>query len=472
MSALTVRKSGAVEMERELMEELRVLSVCGFLGYGFPKASLAAGIARVPHLVGVDGGSSDPGPYYLGSGEQVAKREQIVRDLGLSLRAAREAGIPYVIGSAGTAGGDPHVDSVLDIVHHVAKRDGYRFRAAVIRAEVEKELVKGAVREGRTRPLGTLPELTEADVDESTRMVAQMGIGPFIRAFEGGAEVIVAGRACDTAIYAAFAAMKGYDLGLAFHMAKIIECGAQCAIPIGTNDCILGTLRENHFELEAINPERRLTPVSVAAHMMYEQPDPYGFYEPEGRVDLRQVEIGSIDGRRVHVRGSRFIPASRPSFKVEGVRPRGYRTISVAGISDPALIANLDEVEARVRAKVAEMTELAPDDYELRFIFYGRDGVLGETGPKCASTLPDEVGVVMEAIAKDQESADSVLALARSTFLHQWFPGRKATGGNLAFPFSPSDFRGGPVYEFHIYHLIEPEAPDALFSVEFMEVGR
>ena len=54
-----------------------------------------------------------------------------------------------------------------------------------------------------------------------------------------------------------------------------------------------------------------------------------------------------------------------------------------------------------------------------------------------------------------QEQADALIGLARSKALHQGFPERKATAGNLAFPFSPSDFSGGAVYEFSLYHLTD-----------------
>ena len=454
------------------MDELRVLSVCGNLGYGFPEASLQNGLAQDPHIMGADNGSTDAGPYYLGSGDQLTKRAQILRDLGFSLAAARKKKIPYIIGSAGTAGGDPHVDSVLDVMHELARRDGHRFKLAVIRSEMDKEFVKRAVREKRTRTLGKLPELTEEMVDESVRIVGQMGLEPFMTALEGGADVVLVGRSCDTAIYTSYAAMRGFDLGLAFHMAKIIECGAQCAMPIGANDCILGTLRGDHFVLEPMNDKMRVTPNSVAAHMMYEQPDPYLFYEPEGMIDLKNSEFEQISERRVRVSGSRFVPAQTPTIKMEGVRLRGYRTIAVAGMTDPRLLASLDDVEASVKSTVAEMVQgaLSPGDYELRFIFYGRDGVLGRPGPD-GPGAPREVGVVMEAIAKDQQTANAVLSLARSSFLHCGFDGRKATAGNLAFPFSPSDFEGGPVYEFHIYHLVELEDASAPFEIEFAQVG-
>jgi len=454
------------------VDALRILSVCGNLGYGFPESSLQNGIARDPHIMGADNGSTDAGPYYLGSGDQLTKREQIVRDLGLSLAAARKKGIPYIIGSAGTAGGDPNVDSVLDVLHELAKKERHQFKLAVIRSEMDKEFVKLAVREGRTRPLGKLSELTEQTVDESVRIVGQMGLDPFIQALEGGADVVLAGRSCDTAIYTSYAALKGHDLGLAFHMSKIIECGAQCALPIGANDCILGTLHKDHFILEPMNDGMRVTPNSVAAHMMYEQPDPYLFYEPEGMIDLKESKFEQIDDRRVRVWGSRFLAASKPTLKLEGVRLRGYRTITVAGMSDPHLLAGLDEVEENVKSTVAKMMEgsLKPEEYELRFIFYGRDGVMGRPGPDGPKTA-HEVCVVMEAIAKDQSTANAVLSLARSSFLHCGFKGRKATAGNLAFPFSPSDFEGGPVYEFHIYHLMELEDAGAPFEVEFANVG-
>jgi hypothetical protein len=351
----------------------------------------------------------------------------------------------------------------------VTRRHGHRYRLATIQAELDKEVVKKAVREGRIRSLGVLPELTEQMVDETVRIVGQMGTGPFVRCLDAGADVIIAGRACDTAIYASYAAYKGLDMGLAFHMGKIIECGAQCAVPLAANDCILGTLRDDHFELEPMNPDMRLTPTSVAAHMMYEQPDPHHFFEPEGMVDLEASRIESLTERRVKVSGSRLVAADKPTIKLEGVRLRGYRAITIAGMTDPRLIGAIDEVERRVRDGVDRLVAgtLQPDSYQLRFVYYGRDGVR----PRAKTPEAGEIGVVIEAIAHDQTTASMVLSLARSSFLQCSFEGRKATAGNLAFPFSPSDFEGGPVYEFTIYHLMEVDDPDALFPVDICEVA-
>jgi hypothetical protein len=144
--------------------------------------------------------------------------------------------------------------------------------------------------------------------------------------------------------------------------------------------------------------------------------------------------------------------------------------VTIAGVTDPGLIRNLDEVEKRVREGVARLVQgtLKESDYELRFIYYGRDGVRAVATP---AAVPHEVGVVIEAIAATQAASNMVLSLARSSFLHGYFEGRKATAGNLAFPFSPSDFEGGPVYEFTIYHVMEVDDPDALFPIDIRKVA-
>jgi hypothetical protein len=76
---------------------------------------------------------------------------------------------------------------------------------------------------------------------------------------------------------------------------------------------------------------------------------------------------------------------------------------------------------------------------------------------------------MIEVIAPDRKLSENILSLARSTALHQAFKGRKATAGNLAFPFSPSDLYGGEVYEFTLYHLIELE-DEKLYNIEVVQI--
>lgn len=450
---------------------MRFVSLCGMLGYGYPEDSLRRGMGGPIDFLAADNGSTDPGPYYLGSGTSFLKPMQVKRDLELALCAARERDVPLIIGSAGGSGSAPHVESFLEVLHEVARRRDLHFRLAVIHADLEKQTALDALAEGRITPCGPSGELTPERIVSCTHLVGQMGTGPIIRALEQEADVVVVGRCCDTAIFAAMPILRGFDPALAMHLAKIAECGTLCAQPGGANDSLICELAADHFVVQPSNPAKRCTPDSVAAHSLYEQPDPTCFYEPEGKVDLSGCSFEPNGERAVRVAGTRLVPPAKPSIKLEGASLRGYRCIAVAGVRDPAIIAHLDELEASVRQAVAGNLAgtLQETDYSLSFLRYGLDGVIGPRAA-FADPPPHEVGLVLEAIAPTQELADTVLSLARSTALHQPFDGRKTTAGNLAFPFSPSDFRGGPVYEFSVYHLMETETPDDLFPITFQQV--
>lgn len=306
---------------------------------------------------------------------------------------------------------------------------------------------------------------------QSTRIVGQMGTEPFAHALAQGADVVLAGRSCDTAIYAALPISEGYDPGLALHMAKIMECGAQCALPLAPNDSLLGVIRNDHFLIRPLSARRTCSPESVAAHTMYEQGDPLVLYEPEGQVDLRGAVFEQVDRQTVRVSGSRFIPAPRLRIKLEGARRLGFRSFALAGIRDRTVIANLSVIEEAVRGAVRRnlRSDVTDDQFSLGFRYYGRDAVLGELEPE-RDRIPHEVGVLIEVVAPTQGLADYVLSLARSSFLHCPFPGRKTTAGNLAFPFSPSDVSGGEVYEFSVYHLMDIDNQLEMFPIEMERV--
>ncbi|HBI56131.1 MAG TPA: 3-methylaspartate ammonia-lyase, partial [Firmicutes bacterium] len=62
------------------MNKLTVLSPTAILGYGFPKQSFLEGLTHNPDVIGVDAGSVDPGPYYLGAGVSFTDRAAVKRD--------------------------------------------------------------------------------------------------------------------------------------------------------------------------------------------------------------------------------------------------------------------------------------------------------------------------------------------------------------------------------------------------------
>lgn len=453
------------------MDELKILAINGCLGYGYEFESFANGIAEGPALIGGDAGSTDPGPYYLGSGSSLVKREQIRRDLSNALRGARAAGVPLVIGSAGMGGGNPNLALVREILLEEAHTHGLRFKLATIPAEIDAGVVLDALHGGGIRPMPDVPALTESAVRQSVRIVGQMGTEPFAHALAAGADVVLAGRACDTAIYAALPIARGFDPGLALHMAKIMECGAQCALPLAPNDSLLGIIRRDHFLIRPLAQNRICSPDSVAAHTMYEQGDPLVLYEPEGNVDLTGARFEQVDRQTVRVSGSRFIATPQLTIKLEGARRIGFRAFVLAGIRDSAVIENLDLIEETVRGAVRRNLggNAAAGSFALEFRAYGRDAVLGPLEPE-RHVAPREVGLLIEVVAETQELASHVLSLARSSFLHCPFPGRKTNAGNLAFPFSPSDVAAGEVFDFSVYHLMDVQDQLRLFPIHMEQI--
>lgn len=455
--------------DHEEQDEVRILSPTAILGYGFPESSFEAGLERRPHLIAVDAGSTDPGPYYLGAGVSFTDREAVKRDLRIILAAGRTLGIPVVIGTAGGAGAHPHVTWNLDIIQQIAREEGLRFRLAVIHADVPKPDLLSALDSGDIRPLPPGGEANVDDIVESTHVVAQMGVEPFIHALEMGAEVILAGRAYDPAVFAALPIRLGYDTGLALHLGKILECAAIAASPGSGSDCMLGVLRRDHFLVEPLDPQRACTVTSVAAHTLYEKTNPYALPGPGGVLDLTATRFDQEGDRTVRVSGSRFVPAEGHTVKLEAARRVGYRTVSIAGARDPIFIANVDEIVKAVRNRVADNFSHVPaEEYQLLFHLYGKNGVMGVLEPR--DDVGHELGIVIEAVAESQELANTICGFARSTMLHHGYPGRISTAGNLAFPYSPSDFKGGEVYRFSLYHLLAVSDPQKLFPVRIADI--
>src|SRR5690606_2589820 len=154
---------------------VRMMSASGILGYGFPEASIRAAMELKPHMVGVDGGSSDPGPHYLGSGKTLNSRLAMKRDLSLLLRAAIANGIPMMVGTCGGAGGEPHLQACAEIIREIAREHGLHFKMALIHAEQDSRTIRQALDAGRIRPLGQAAGLTASQVDEAVRIVGMMG---------------------------------------------------------------------------------------------------------------------------------------------------------------------------------------------------------------------------------------------------------------------------------------------------------
>ena len=436
-------------------DEIRILTPSGMLGYGFPVDHFKMGLALKPHAITIDSGST------------------YVKDIEVLLEAQHEAKVPLLISSAGGDGTNLHVDVFRDIIADIARKRGWHFKLASIYADIDKAHIARELKAGRIEPLGPVPPLEQREVDAATVVVAQMGAEPFLKALDespdamGGVDVVVSGRSYDPSPTAAMAIRAGFDPALAWHMGKIMECGALCAEPVGRN--IMGYLRRDHFEIEPLNPAERCTAASVAAHTLYEKTHPFLLAGPGGTLDLSNCRYEQVTDRRVRVSGSRFEPARHYTVKLEGAKTSGWRSIFIAGARDPIFIAQIDDILPKVIAGArAYFSEVPEESYRIIPHLYGKNGVMGELEP--VKTPAHELCIIVEVAAATQSLATAICGKVRTSLMHSPYPGRIATAGNLASPFTPLEIPLGEACEFNVYHLMKIDSPTALFPIRYEDI--
>jgi len=454
-------------------DAVRVLVPVGMLGGGFPPATIDRGIALGADIIAVDGGSTDSGPHYLGTATAKTARGAVARDLRNILFAAKTAGIPVVVGSCGTSGTDAGVEWVHDIAAEIAAEVGIVLEVSRIYSEQSASQLEPLLVAGRIRPLAPARPLTAETLRSCRHIVGLMGHEPIADALAGGADLVLSGRATDTALIAALPLLRGLPAGPTWHAAKIAECGGLCTTNPRTGGVLL-TIDDLGFTVEPLDADSACTPTSVAAHMMYENADPFRMREPAGTLDTRDATYTAIDDRRVRVEGSRFEPADVYTIKLEGSAAVGYQTIIISGIRDPDILAHIDEwcdrIINHIDQNAPETLGLAAADYDVQIRRYGHDAVLGAAEPE-ADRPPREVGIVFIATATDQATATQLAKFANPFLLHAPLEGQH-TLPSFAFLGSPAEIERGPIHQFVLQHAVDVTTPQELFRTVDTKVGQ
>jgi hypothetical protein len=452
-------------------DAVRVLVPVGMLGGGFPVKTVERGITSGADIIAVDGGSTDSGPHYLGTATAKTARVAVARDLGVILPAAHAAGIPVVVGSCGTSGADAGVDWVYDITCQVAIENDLEMSVACIKSELDPAHLEKFMRAGRIHLLAPASPLTAEMLYRCSHVVGVMGHEPIVSALAAGADVVLAGRATDTALLAALPLMRGLPPGPVWHAAKVSECGGLCtSSPLSGG--VLVTLDRIGFTIEPLDVKASCTPASVASHMMYENADPFRLREPDGTLDTACATYRALDARRVRVEGSRFEPAPY-TIKLEGAAPIGWQTTIITGMRDPGVLGRIDEwcveVLDYLHALIPPTFGLPSDAYDLQVRRYGHDAVLGDAEPD-QGQRPREVGIVFIATAADQATATELAKFASPVLLHAPLPDQLAMPTYALFG-SPVETERGQIHEFVLNHVVDVDDPCELFRTELSEVG-
>ena len=281
----------------------RVLIPSGALGLDYNKAALARGVAMKPDLIAIDGGSTDSGPSYLGRGVSKYARSSTKKEWKGLIEAARNAGCPLVIGTAGTCGTDSTVDWLVDITRECLAELGHSARIATLKSEQQPEQVAAAFDAGRVKPLPAAPEVDSQIIASCEHVVALAGAEQIMEALKTGADIVIAGRTTDTAIIAAVPLDRGEHAGGAWHGAKIGECGALCASN-PQSGVLMVEFDAEGFTVHPLAEDAKSTPHTVLAHMLYENSDPFVLHEPGGYLDVTEARYTALDDTRVRVEGS------------------------------------------------------------------------------------------------------------------------------------------------------------------------
>ncbi len=447
---------------------VRVLIPSGALGLGFDARALAAGVAARPDLIAIDGGSTDSGPHYLGTGRSKYARAAIREEWRTIMAARRQAGVPLVIGSAGTSGADPAVDRMVEITREIAAETGEKLRVAVLKSGQSAEAITAALEAGRIHPLPPERPLSAGLIRECTNIVALAGAEQIGAALATRADIVIAGRCTDTAIIAALPLMRGCHAGAAWHGAKIGECGALCTTRPQTGVVMLDFDREG-FTVTPMAQEARATPRTVSAHMLYENADPFILHEPGGHLDVTGAHYEALDDRRVRVTGARWIPSPRYTVKLEAARPAGFQTVSIVLLRDPRHVACARDWADSVRHRFLNEARrrLGCNDISLELRLIGLDATLG--GLETAFSHPCEIGVLAIVTAPEDALAREAASLLNPILLHH-SPDAEAEMPSFAFPFSPPEMHRGEVFEFCMNHVLELTDPMSCFHLEVIEI--
>lgn len=439
----------------------------GALGTGISDESFQNGIALKPDAIVCDAGSTDSGPYYLGTGKCKYAKDSLKEDFTRMILAGHELKVPVMIGSAGTCGTDNGVDDMFEICKEICREHQIQVKVALIYCNQNSENLKEKYLQGKIIPLSGAPTIDENVFEECSNIVGLAGAEPFIQALQQGADIVICGRATDTAILAALPLMKGCAAGTCWHGAKTAECGALCTTNPSGGGVFL-TFTKNSFVIEPTSNDSQCTPYSVSAHMIYENSNPYQLREPSGLLDTSNAKYEALDERRVEVTGSQFTHMD-PTIKLEGSSLTGYQTVTIVGMRDKRLMKNPKKWLAMLNGYVDNKIQkyhLDKTEYSIDFKMYGYDAVSPCKNP---DFVPEEIGLIMIVTAKTQELATRVAKIYNPYLLH--FPVKLDEQlPTFALLSSPAEMEKGPVYEFRLHHAVAVEDPMEMFSIRMEEI--
>lgn len=454
------------------MKPIKIITPTGHLGTTpLEKDSFERGCAAGPDFIIADSGSADIGPYPLGADRSASNEVWQRHDIEAMLIAARRLGIPLILGSASDTGTNRGVDQYVRIVKEIAAEQRMKpFKLAAVYSEMKvPDLLRRMAAGAKITGLNGRPNADAALLKRTDRVVAVMGAPPLQEVLRSGAEVVIAGRSSDCAIFAAPLLNAGFSEADAFFCGKAMECASFCGEPFMGKETILGRVEPGAVYLTAMHPGQRCTPASVASHAMYERLNPFREYVPGGYLDMSQCRYEQVDEKTTRVTGQTFQRAEEIWVKIEGSGKIAERALFILGIRDPYTIANIDRVIGWAKGKLTERFGPIGGTYDVYYHAYGRNAVMGDldTNPPRA---PTEIGIVVEVTCQDAARAETICHIAAKNLFYARLPDVKGTAGTAAV-MSDEVLHARPAYEWTLNHVIKAKSQDEFFTSRFETIG-
>jgi len=455
------------------MKTLRIICPNGHLGFAPLRVeSFEIGVASHPDYIAADSGSDDVGPGPLATDTSTSPLSWQTHDLEAMLLASRRLGVPMIIGSSGDTGSNSRVDLFVKIIREIAAKHRLpAFRLGWFYSEVPKNELRRRMRAGEiVRGLEGHSTLVESELDATERIVAMAGVHPFIALLKQGADVIIGGRSSDSCVFAAPAMHHGFPENQAYYLGKVLECASFCAEPYGGKETVLGEVSMDDVQVTAMHPAQRCTVASVAGHAMYERSNPYFEHVAGGTLDMAECRYEQVTERTTRITGARFVPAEEFRVKLEGAGKVGERYVGLVGIRDPYTIRHVDAVIEWAKAKVRE--RFGPEGtgaYELHYIVYGRNGIMGDLEP-FKDRPAHELAILVQGIAPTAAMAEEICMIGSRQMFYARLPDVKGSAGSVAFALDEV-LRASPGCRWTINHTLRCDDPLELFPTHLGPAG-
>ena len=278
---------------------------------------------------------------------------------------------------------------------------------------------------------------------------AYIGADSIIECLKQGADMVVAGRVSDNALYVGPLMYEmGWDYGpeytdriaAAVTIGHIIECSIMCCgggsnlWPIIKNTWRPGFPIAEVFE----NGDAVITKVegsgglccewTVKEHLVYEVHDPNNYIMPDGIADFASIKLEEIGENKVKVTGVKGKP--RPdTLKVCIGYQDGFIGEGHIFFSWPDALAKAKRAEQWIKERVKYLGWQLD---ELRIDYFGSNVLHGEVAPPPAEDIDwNEMGLRVMARTKTRDEADAI----RREVTHLWVTG--PVSASFGVPFAP-----------------------------------